>query len=372
MYQIILRSPLLLFFTLLLACASPSPAPSAGVELVPVISNLDRPWGMDFMPDGSLLVTEKGGTLQHIELATGQRRAVPGVPASVVAGQGGLLDVMVAAVPGDSPWVYLSYVVDSDTESGYTTRIARARWNDGELETVQVLFTAQPYYTAKRHFGSRLLIADDYLYFTVGDRGNRLYAQDLSRHNGKVMRLHLDGSVPADNPFVAVANARPEIWSYGHRNPQGIARHPRDKSIWVVEHGPQGGDEINRLRAGANYGWPVITYGEEYGGGKIGEGTHQQGMEQPLKYYVPSIATCGAGFYVGDRYPGWTDSLLVTALRGTHINRVGLTETGLGDEQRLFADSKLRFRDVQQGPDGFVYVLAGEDSLLKLTPVASD
>jgi glucose/arabinose dehydrogenase len=372
MYQIMLRSALLLFFTILLACAGPNLQHSAGIELVPVISNLDSPWGMDFMPDGSLLVTEKGGTLQHIDLATGQRRAVPGVPASIAVGQGGLLDVMVVTVAGESPWIYLSYVVDSDSESGYTTRIARARWNEGWLETLQVLFTAQPYYTAKRHFGSRLLVADDYLYFTVGDRGNRAYAQDLWRHNGKVMRLHLDGSVPADNPFVDVANARPEIWSYGHRNPQGIASHPGDQSIWVVEHGPQGGDEINRLRAGANYGWPVITYGEEYGGGKIGEGTHRQGMEQPLKYYVPSIATCGAGFYTGDRYPGWSDSLLVAALRGTHINRVSLTATALGSEQRLFVDSQLRFRDIQQGPDGYLYVLAGEDSLMKLTAVPSD
>lgn len=368
-----------LFVLPLQACISPSgqeeegetlfqnlSAEVAGIELVSVAEDLDDPWGMDFLPDGSLLVTEKSGRLLHIAMPGGEQKEVQGVPVSREIGQGGLMDVLVQNEPGEKPWIYLSYAVEKDET--YSTRIARARWSAGRLEDFTILFTAMPYYPTKRHFGSRLVIVDDYLYFTVGDRGNRDYAQDLSRHNGKVMRLHRDGSVPDDNPFVATVDARPEIWTFGHRNLQGLALHPDGKTLWSVEHGPRGGDEINVLRRGANYGWPIITYGEEYAGGKIGEGTHREGMEQPLKYYVPSIATCGAAFYSSERYPDWKDSFLVTALRGTHLNKIDLAGAGLGREQRLFGDQQKRFRDVQQGPDGYVYVLAGGDSLLKLVP----
>jgi len=207
------------------------------------------------------------------------------------------------------------------------------------------------------------------LFITVGDRGQRQYAQDLGTNNGKLMRIFADGTIPADNPFVDQPGARPEIYSYGHRNPQGLARNPQDGSIWLSEHGPQGGDELNRLAPGLNYGWPLITYGEEYGGGKIGIGTEREGLEQPVKYYLPSIGTGGIAFYNGSRYPGWKPSLLVAALRYTHINRVELAGAGLGEEYRLFSDSKMRFRDVAVGPNGFVYALAG-DSLVKLVPVA--
>ena len=208
--------------------------------------------------------------------------------------------------------------------------MSRARLEAGKLLAPEILFTARPYFKERRHFGSRLLLDEGFLYLTVGDRGNRELAQRLDTHNGKVIRLLADGQIPADNPFVGVAVARPEIWTYGHRNPQGIVKHPFTGAIWVTEHGPQGGDEINQLKRGANYGWPVITYGEEYGGGKIGEGTHKQYMEQPLAYYQVSPALSGADFYVGNAYPGWEPSLLIASLRQSQIAKWELDGTGLG------------------------------------------
>ncbi|MEE4662183.1 MAG: PQQ-dependent sugar dehydrogenase [Halieaceae bacterium] len=320
------------------------------------LTALQAPWGMDFINETELLVTEKAGRLLRFELGSGARSEIAGLPDSTAVGQGGLMDVL-AYRDGKGLWVYLSYTHSSNGK--HTTRVARGRLVDDALRDVEVLFTAQPYYKAGRHFGSRLVIADGYLFITVGDRGNRDYAQDLSRHNGKVIRLYPDGRVPRDNPFYGRDGVMAEIWSYGHRNPQGLAQHP-DGSLWVSEHGPQGGDELNRLGAGVNFGWPVITYGEEYGGGEIGEGTAKAGMAQPEKYYVPSIATAGIAFNTGARYPGWGPSLFVSALKFTHLNRVALTAEGLGTESRHFGDAGLRFRDVQTGPDGFLYVLAGE------------
>jgi glucose/arabinose dehydrogenase len=340
--------------------------PAKGVELHTVVSGLDQPWGMDFLPNGEMLVTEKSGRLLRIDPATGEMTAIGGVPEVREVGQGGLLDVLVDPDFSSNHQVYLSYVIAG--EGGYTTRIARGELRGTALQAVQVLFTAQPYYDTGRHFGSRLLIHDSFLYFSVGDRGKRHGAQDLSTHNGKVMRLHPDGRIPADNPFVGREGARPEIWTYGHRNPQGMALHPRQNTIWVSEHGPQGGDELNRLRAGANYGWPVITYGEEYGGGKIGSGTSAPGMEQPIKYYVPSIATSGIDFYIQGPYADWHPSVLIGALRATHLNRVELEAGGVGEEHRLLAEGKLRFRDVQVAADGTVYALIGGDRLVQLLP----
>ena len=366
--------PLLLAATLA-ACngaATVEPAGAAptvtdqGLALQPINADLDKPWGMDFIAAGDVLVTQQGGELLRVDMASGEAREISGVPEATEHGQGGLLDVLVEHTDDDI-LVYLSYTHAND--EGYTTRVSRGVLDGDSLQNVETLFTALPYYDTKYHFGSRLLIVDDYLFLTVGDRGRRDYAQDLSRHNGSVMRIHRDGRVPADNPFVDTPGAKPEIWSYGHRNPQGLAQHP-DGSIWVSEHGPKGGDELNRLQPGNNYGWPIITYGEEYRGGKIGEGTEKPGMEQPDKYYVPSIAACGMDFYSGDTYPDWSDSLLVTALALTHLNRVELDGAGFGQEYRHFDDSQLRFRDVQVGPDGYVYVLAGS-GLYRVAPAGS-
>lgn len=339
-------------------------APETPIRMVTLVDDLDNPWGMDFLPDGSLLLTEKSGALKRIDLQSYAVTTIDGVPASADVGQGGLMDVLVHPDFADNGWVYLSYSVAQG--GGFSTRVSRARLVDGALVDVEDLFTAQPFFRERRHFGSRLLLDGGYLYITVGDRGNRDLAQSLETHNGKVLRLTEEGAVPADNPFVGVPGARPEIWTYGHRNPQGMARHPVNGTIWVAEHGPQGGDELNVLRRGANYGWPLVTYGEEYGGGRIGEGTHRAGTEQPLVYWVPSIGTGNIAFYDGDLYPGWRPSVLVSGLKLTRISRLELDGDGVGAETRLLANLKMRIRDVRTGPDGRVYALAAGSRLIRL------
>lgn len=344
--------------------SEPGLAAATTMRMVTLVEGLDEPWGMDFLPDGNLLVTEKSGALKHIVPDTGAVTPVAGVPATASAGQGGLMDVLVHPDFATNGWVYLSYTVaDGDR---YSTRVSRARLVDGALVDPQALFTAQPFFRERRHFGSRLLLAGGYLYITVGDRGNRALAQSLETDNGKVIRLTENGEVPADNPFADVPGARPGIWTYGHRNPQGIARHPGNGTIWVSEHGPQGGDEVNALAAGANFGWPLVTYGEEYGGGQIGEGTHKEGTVQPLVYWVPSIGSSSIDFYTGQLYPGWEPSLLVAALKLGRIGRLQLEGDSLGTETRLLANLGMRIRDVQVGPDGRVYALAAGSRLIRI------
>jgi glucose/arabinose dehydrogenase len=371
--------------TCLVGCVAPAadgPPPTAALREAPagselpgaqtpvvvktLVDGLKSPWGMDFLPDGSLLITELGGKLKHIDAVTFQATAIANVPASTKTGQGGLMDVLVHPDFERNGLVYLSYTVSRDDK--HSTRVSRARLDGSALTDIETLFTAQPFYRERRHFGSRLLLDGGYLFITVGDRGNRELAQSLSTHNGKVIRLLEDGGVPDDNPFVDKAQALPEIWTYGHRNPQGIAVHPRNGQIWVAEHGPRGGDEINALIPGANYGWPTITYGEEYSGGKIGVGTHADGMEQPLVYWVPSIGAGNIDFYTGDLYPGWAPSLLVSGLKLTRIARLELEGDGLGKETRLLANLGMRVRDLQVGPDGLVYALAGGSRLIRLQP----
>lgn len=343
------------------------PGEPTPIRVRTLVQWLDEPWGMDFLPDGRLLLTEKPGRIKLVSPGTWEPVEVSGVPEIAHEGQGGLMDILVHPRFSENGWIYLSYTVAA--EGGFTTRVSRVRLQGHTLVELDELFTALPAFPQRRHFGSRLLIDRGYLYITVGDRGNRDLAQDLSTHNGKVIRLLDNGGIPPDNPFVGRAGARGEIFSYGHRNPQGIARHPINGSLWVSEHGPQGGDEINVLAPGANYGWPVITYGEEYGGGKIGEGTHSPGMEQPLIYYTSSIGVAGIDFYTADVYPGWRQSLLVAGLRMTRINRLELAGDGLGRETRLLGDLNMRIRDVKIGPDGLLYALADRSRLIRLEPL---
>lgn len=344
------------------------PPDSSDVTMVTLVENLDDPWGMDFLPGGDLLVTQKSGRLNRIDGRSWTSVRVSGLPAiAQKAGQGGLLDVLVHPDFATTRWVYFSYAI-ADGET-YTTRVSRGRLEGNSLLDVETVFTAEPFFKTRRHFGSRLLLDNGYLYITVGDRANRDLAQSLTTHNGKVMRLFEDGSIPQDNPFVGDKTARPEIWTYGHRNPQGMAQHPVNGSIWIAEHGPQGGDEINVLSRGSNYGWPLATYGEEYGGGKIGQGTELEGTVQPIKYWVPSLGTGGIAFYSGDEYSRWQPSLLVAGLKLTRISRLELAGDGAGEEYRLLDESKLRIRDVQFGPDGRLYALAGGDRLIRLDPV---
>jgi glucose/arabinose dehydrogenase len=284
-------------------------------------------------------------------------------------GQGGLLDVVLAPDFAESQQVYFSY--NEPAASGSSTAVARAVLNGQQLEQLDVIFSAQPKIESRHHFGSRLVFTNDgYLYITLGDRGSRRDdAQTLDTHHGKVVRLYPDGRIPASNPYVGNDDALDEIWSYGHRNIQGAALHPVTQQLWTHEHGPQGGDEINIAEAGKNYGWPVITYGEEYGGGVIGK-THKDGMEQPLHQWTPSIAPSGMAFYSGDLFAEWQGNLLVGALRYQLVARLVLDGDTVTHEERI--DIGMRIRDLRQGPDGAVYLLTDEPNgkVLKLTPAS--
>lgn len=332
-----------------------------------VTDQLKMPWSFAFMPGGDILVTERGGTLQRLRPATGQLTEISGVPEVFHQGQGGLFDVALHPDFPEPARVYLSYAAPMGDDSS-TTRLARARLEGDTLQQLEILHTVEPVQNTGKHYGGRLLFSDGYLYMTMGERGHRDLAQQLDNDLGKVLRFNTDGRIPPDNPFVGTPGANPAIYTYGHRNPQGLARHPRTGDVWVTEHGPQGGDELNRLTPGANYGWPVITYGEEYGGGKIGEGTHKDGMEQPDYYYVPSIATGGLAFYEGEQFPAWNGDAFIGALRAFHLNRVAFGADGSTTEYRLLADLNLRVRDVKQGPDGNLYILNEQGSLVRLEP----
>lgn len=352
--------------------APPHSETSAGADftVTAITDQLNMPWSFAFMPGGDILVTERGGTVQRLDPDTGSLTPVSGVPEVFYEGQGGLLDI--ALHPGfpTPSWVYLTYSAPMG-DDGSTTRLARARLEGDDLRDLEVLYTTEPVQDTKKHYGGRLLFSDDQLFMAMGDRGKRYLAQDLDADLGKVLRFNIDGSIPADNPFVTTSGARPAIYTYGHRNPQGLARHPVTGGLWVTEHGPQGGDELNLLSPGANYGWPVITYGEEYGGGKIGEGTAKEGMEQPVFYYVPSIATGGLAFYQGAQFPSWNGNAFIGALRAFHLNRLSFAPDGQVTEHRLLSDLNLRLRDVKQGPDGNLYLLSEQGSLLRLTSLAA-
>lgn len=348
------------------AALESGPDSAVSLRVQTLAHGLLDPWAMDFLPDGSLLITEKRGNLKRIDVGANTIRDISGPPEVANAGQGGFMDVRVHPQFERNGLVYFSYAVEEGGK--YSTRASRARLQGARLLDHEVLFTAKPFFRERRHFGSRLLLDNGYLYVSVGDRGHRDGAQSLDSHNGKIMRIMEDGNIPTDNPFIDQPGALPEIWTYGHRNPQGMARHPVTGAVWISEHGPQGGDEINQLKPGANYGWPVITHGEEYGGGKIGEGTDKPGMEQPLAYYTPSIGTAGIDFYKLDTYPGWDRSLLVAGLRQSQIARLQLTEEGVGRRTQMLASLGMRIRDVKIGPDGLVYALADGSRLIRLVP----
>jgi glucose/arabinose dehydrogenase len=346
------------------------------VRIVTVASGLAHPWSLAFLPDGRMLVTERPGRLRVLAKdGSLDPKAVEGLPRVDAQGQGGLLDVVVHPDFGRNGWIYWTYAQrDADGLNG--TELARGKLAGGpgnyRVEQVQVLFRMQPKSSTGLHFGSRLVFdRKGMLYMTLGDRGEMQRAQDLGDHRGKILRLTDEGKPAPGNPFLVDGKARAEIFSYGHRNVQGAALHPRSGELWVAEHGPQGGDELNLVRAGVNYGWPVITYGVNYGiGTKIGEGTSKPGMAQPQKYWVPSPALSGMAFYEGDRFPRWRGDVLIGALRGQALIRVRLDgERVVGDEFML-AGALPRVRDVRVGPDGYVYLLTDESdgALLRLEP----
>ena len=341
------------------------------LRLVTVAKGLEHPWSFAFLPDGRILVTERPGRLRIVGPGEKLSAPVKGVPRVYARGQGGLLDVILDPDFATNRVIYLSYAEPG--RGGAGTAVARATLKDGALNNLKVIFRQTPKAGTSRHFGSRLVIArDGTLFITVGERGQRERAQDPSVNRGQVVRINRDGTVPKDNPFFGKKGYRPEIWSYGHRNPQGAALHPVTGKLWTVEHGARGGDEINVPLPGRNYGWPVIAYGRHYWGGKIGEGTHKAGMEQPIHYWDPSIAPSGMAFYTGDKYPKWKGNVFVGALSFQLLSRLVLDGEKVVKEERLFKAFRERIRDVRQGPDGYLYMLTDSDEgrLLRIETVA--
>lgn len=342
-----------------------------------IAQGLDEPWALAFLPDGQMLVTERVGTMRLVSAQGKVGAPVAGVPAVQHSGQGGLLDVVLDPKFAQNRRIFWSY--SEGGPDGARTAVARGTLNvdggTGKLADVQVIFRQQPAVADSRnHYGSRLVFAPDgTLFVTLGERFTRKDdAQKLDSHLGKIVRIDTDGRAPADNPFVKTPGAKPEIWSYGHRNVQGAAIEPGTNQLWATEHGPQGGDELNRVQAGRNHGWPVITYGRNYGTGtKIGDGTERADVVAPLRHWVPtSIAPSGLAFLTSDRYPGWKGNLFLGALRGQALWRVELKDGQVVRDEALLTDLGARIRDVRQGPDGWLYLLTdgSEGKLLRLVP----
>jgi aldose sugar dehydrogenase len=364
---------------LLVLASATATAQTQGFEVV--AKGLEHPWAVAFMGDGQMLVTERPGRLRVVAANGALGEPVQGLPAIDVRGQGGLLDVVTDSAFRQNRTLYFCFSEPAPSgQSGNSTALARARLSDDarRLEAVQVIFRQLPKFSSSAHFGCRIVEAlkngqpDGTLFLTLGDRFSRMQdAQTLDNHHGKVVRVGKDGSVPKDNPFVNTAGAKPEIWSYGHRNSQG-ATLALDGTLWTHEHGPQGGDEINLPQAGKNYGWPVISYGENYGGGKIGDGiTSKSGLEQPLHYWAPSIAPSGMAFVTSDKYgASWRGNLLVGSLKFGYVNRIVLDGKKVVREEKLLEALSERIRDVRQAPDGLIYVLtdARNGQLIRLLP----
>lgn len=333
-----------------------------------VVDGLDIAWGMVFLPDGAMLISEQEGKM--ILFKEGQKTEIKNVPDVYYENQGGLLDLELHPDYQDNGWIYISYSGNTEKDDqGANTVIMRARLDGDALVDQEIIYKATPNTKKGHHFGSRIEFdRDGYLYFTVGDRGNRdVNPQDIKRDGGKVYRLHDDGSVPTDNPFIGVEGAKEAVYSYGHRNAQGMAMDPLSGKIWVHEHGPKGGDEINIIEAGINYGWPLITYGTNYDGSIITDDTELPGMQQPMHYWVPSIAPSGMAFLTSDIYPNWKNNLFVGSLKFQYLNRVVIDNGKVVKEEKLIEDLG-RVRNVRQGPDGYLYVAVEQLGIVKIVP----
>ena len=336
-----------------------------------VAKGLGIPWGMVFLNKDELMWTERGGKIKKIHLPTGRITSITGGPAVYESGQGGLLDLVLHPQFKTNKWVYFTYSLRKERKQ--TTALARGELIGKQIKNLKTLFTAQPFYSGSIHFGSRLVFdSQGFLFMTMGERGRKKTAQDLSSHLGTLLRLNQEGKAPADNPFVGTKKALPEIWSFGHRNPQGLFIHPDTKEIWLQEHGPKGGDELNLIKKGANYGWPVITHGRAYSGFKIGEGTHKKGMEQPIKHWIPSIAPCGLLIYSGKKFPQWKGDFFSGALALIHLNKVKIKGKKVVEEKRLLSSLKFRFRNVIEGPEGAIYTSVDQGMILKISPLEKE
>lgn len=338
-----------------------------------VTDSITIPFGMDFLPDGRLLVSDRAvGKMMIVNTETGAKELLQGVPPVIGQGDGGLLDILVHPDYKNNGWIYFSYS-EGDTTSN-TMVVDRAKLDGLKLVARERLFTALPYYKKPLHHGSRLVLTDGYLYIAMGEKTDlQDSAQTLNNHLGKVLRIYEDGRVPDDNPYVGKPNTKAEVWSYGLRNPNGLTLNPFTGELWEHEHGPMGGDEINIIKPGLNYGWPVITYGLNYDSTKVGEGiTTKEGMEQPLYYYKPSIAPSGMQFYTSDVIPVWKGNLFIGSMVLRHLNRLVIENNKVIKEERLLTDKNMRVRSVKQGPDGYLYLGVDGGKILRVMPGQSD
>ncbi len=335
-----------------------------------VVDGLDVPWGLTFLPNGDLLITERKGELYRFSKGE-MFGPIAGLPAIIEKGQGGLMDIELHPDYTVNGWIYFTFAKPGPDGNSANTAVGRAKLKNDALYDYEELFVATPWSNRGQHFGSKLAFdGKGHLFFGVGERGNRdENPQTLTNHSGKIHRIHDDGSIPSDNPFVNRPEAMPSIYSYGHRNPQGTVIHPETGEIWESEHGPKGGDEINLIKPGLNYGWPVISYGINYNGTTFTDITEKEGMEQPVHYYVPSIAPCGMTFVTSDRYGGWNNNLLLGSLSFRYLERVVLDEHKVVHTEKLL-DGIGRVRNVKVSPDGYVYVaIEKPGKILKLVPM---
>ena len=340
-------------------------------RVVTLTQGLQHPWSLAFLPDGRLLITERAGRLRIVQKDfTLDPKPISGLPKIIAGGQGGLFDVVLHPQYSQNGWIYFAY--SEAGKGGWGTALARGKLVGHQMTDVQVLFSMEPKTRSNQHFGGRIVFDEaGYMYLTLGDRGEMARAQLLGDHAGSIIRLHDDGRVPKDNPFVNTAEAKPEKFTLGNRNVQGVAIHPKTGEVWTHEHGPQGGDEINIIKPARNYGWPIITHGVNYGTGtKIGEGTAKAGLEQPLYVWVPSIAPSGMAFYKGNAFTNWNNNLFIGALRAETLVRIELSGDKVVHEERLLKGSIGRIRDVRLGPDQFIYLLTDERAggLYRLEP----
>ncbi|MEW2916262.1 PQQ-dependent sugar dehydrogenase [Ruegeria sp. ANG10] len=338
---------------------------SGPVRVTPMVEGLDAPWAIGILPNQGVLVTERDGKLLYV--ADGKAKSVKGVPDVLAKGQGGLLDVTVASDFSQTREIFLTFSKPQRGGAGTALAVARLSERGDRLTNLRVIFEAVPGGSSGRHYGSRVVEAKDgTLFVTIGDRGERLKAQDRSNHNGTVIRVNRDGSIPGDNPFVQESSVRPEIWSYGHRNPQGAGLDGRGR-LWISEHGAKGGDEVNLVQPGLNYGWPVISYGVHYSGDKIGEGTAKPGMEQPEHYWDPSIAPSGLMVYSGELWPEWKGNIFVGSLKFDYIAR--LAGSPLREVEQIKGPETIRVRDIVEAPDGSIWFISvGEGAVYRMWP----
>ena len=354
---------------------------AATYQVTQVATGLGIPWGMSFQSENEILFTERKGRLGIVNIESGEVNYLSGLPEIIANGQGGFMDVAKPTNNEIADWTYFTYVKPIDAAGNGETTLARAHISkDGIFDWQDLLVTHSLFgvifdvtgiaWGSDRHFGSRIAFDDTHLYFSIGDRGNRPNGQNLETHAGSILRLNVDGSVPQDNPFVDVKGARNEIWSYGHRNPQGLVWDGVYQRLWSIEHGPRGGDELNLIERGANYGWPIISYGKEYASfSSVGEGTHKEGMEQPKKFYIPSIAPGSLMQYTGEAFPEWQGDLFAGALKLRHINRIELDQEGNAiAEERLMEDLNERIRALLQSPEGWIYFSTDSGNIYVIKP----